>query len=492
MGANNDELIARLGRWSSGRGPLYVLLAARLRALVDDGELRPGTRLPPDRELARSLAVGRGTVVAAYDLLQQEGRVVRRQGSGTRVCAAQHLPPGIAGVNGGSTHGTSTGDTGGTTANPLLLHLLDPPESVVLLSCAAPEEPPPILAEAYLEAVARLGRIRHDIGYHPAGYPELRERIASYYRARGVLTSPGQILVTNGAQQALTLLANLLLSPGDTVLTEAPTYPGALESFREAAALFRTAADAEEFGAALADRPALGYLIPTCHNPTGTIMPPLVRRRLAALAAEHDVPLVEDEVPAELCFSGETPPPLAHYGDGRRIITVGSLSKLVWGGLRVGWIRAASPVISRLVRLRAVHDLGGEIVGQLAATRLISQVERLREDRITVLRRRHDHLLGELAARLPSWRAEPALGGQTIWVRLPAGDAGAFAQVALRHGVAVPQGRSFDPSGGHGDHLRLPFLSQEDRLTESVASLAAAWRDYDGTRRPGTLQALVV
>ncbi|MFI6511480.1 PLP-dependent aminotransferase family protein [Streptosporangium sp. NPDC050855] len=484
MGANNDELIARLGRWSSGRGPLYLLLAVRLRALIDDGELRPGTLLPPDRELARSLAVGRGTVVAAYDLLQQEGRVVRRQGSGTRVCAAQRPLSGPGGTAG-------TAGTADTTANPLLLHLLDPPENVTLLSCAAPDGPPPVLVEAYLEAAARLGRIRHDIGYHPAGYPELRERIASYHRERGVPTTAGQIMVTNGGQQALTLLANLLLSPGDTVLTEAPTYPGALESFREAAALFRTAADAEAFGAALADRPALGYLVPTCHNPTGAIMPPLVRRRLAALAAEHDVPLVEDEVPAELCFSGETPPPLAYFGDGRRIITVGSLSKLVWGGLRIGWIRAAAPVISRLVRLRAVHDLGGEILGQLAAASLISQMDRLRRDRIDVLRRRHDHLLGELAAKLPSWSAEPALGGQTIWVRLP-GDAGAFAQVALRHGVAVPQGRSFDPSGGHGDHLRLPFLFDEETLTASVTALAAAWRDYDGTRRPGTLQALVV
>src|SRR5687767_11375473 len=120
--ANLDDLVDLLGRWASGRGPLYLLLTARLRALIDDGVLPPDEPLPPDRVLARRLAVGRGTVVAAYDLLQQEGRVVRRQGSGTRV-AALDLPA------------TRTAD--GVPANPLLLHILHPPDGVQLLTCAA-------------------------------------------------------------------------------------------------------------------------------------------------------------------------------------------------------------------------------------------------------------------------------------------------------------------------------------------------------------------
>ncbi|MFD8559843.1 aminotransferase-like domain-containing protein [Streptosporangium canum] len=478
MRANSEQLLAKLGRWSSGRGPLYLLLAVRLRALIDDGELPPDTVLPPDRVLARWLAVGRGTVVAAYDLLQQEGKVVRRQGSGTRVCSAD--PPALRDL------------AADGVVNPLLLHLLAPPDGVILLTCAAPDSPPPVLVEAYQEAAARLARVRHDIGYHPAGHPVLRESLASYYRARGVPTTAGEILVTNGAQQALALLAKLLVSPGDTVLTEAPTYPGALEAFRDAAALFRAAPDAEEFCAALADRPALGYAVPTGQNPTGGIMPALTRRRLARLAVDHGVPIVEDEVPAELCFAGEPPPPLASYGTPGQLITVGSLSKLVWGGLRVGWIRAAPPLISRLTRLRAIHDLGGDVLAQLASAWLLSRVDELRRDRVEVLRRRHDHLRAELVRELPTWTAEPALGGQTIWVRLPHGDADAFAQVALRHGVALAPGRSFDPSGGHGDHLRLPFLFSEETLTESVARLASAWRDYDGARRPHTLRALLV
>src|SRR5262245_1031634 len=140
-----EELIASLGRWASGRGPLYLLLAVRIRALIDDGILPPGTSLPPDRALARRLAVGRGTAIPAYELLQQEGKLVRRQGSGTRV-AGDGPPAARTTIDG--------------VSNPLLLHILDRPDGVTLLSCAAPLEPPPELAEAYQKAGARLARIR--------------------------------------------------------------------------------------------------------------------------------------------------------------------------------------------------------------------------------------------------------------------------------------------------------------------------------------------
>ncbi|MER6945480.1 PLP-dependent aminotransferase family protein [Nonomuraea sp. NPDC000554] len=486
-GSNLDDLVDLLGRWASGRGPLYLLLAARLRALIDDGVLHPDSPLPPDRTLATRLAVGRGTVVAAYDLLQQEGRVVRRQGSGTRVAPCE-LPA------------TRTADS--VVANPLLLHILHPPDGVSLLTCAAPDEPPPELAEAYQEAAGRLTGLR-DLGYQPAGNPALREAVAAYYRDRGLPTTSQEILVTSGAQQALTLLTGLLISPGDTVLTGSPTYPGALEVFRHAAAAIRPVTldhpaapgrrdEMADVGVAMRERPALVYAVPTASNPTGSVMDAASRRRLAALAAEHDVPLVDDEVCAELCFTGDTPPPLASYAAGEQVVTIASLSKLVWGGLRVGWIRAPAPLIARLARLRALTDLGGEVVSQLAATALLRRLGDLRRARVRVLRERHDHLCAELRAHLPSWTFEPARGGQTIWVRLPHGEADSFAQVALRHGVAVPPGRSFDPLGGHADHLRLHYLFPEEELSRAVRNLAAAWHAYDGSRRPASRPALLI
>ncbi|OEJ35279.1 PLP-dependent aminotransferase family protein [Streptomyces subrutilus] len=462
-----DDLVARLGRWSAGRGPLYLLLAARIRQLADEGLLPPGTPLPPDRRLAAALAVGRTTVVSAYETLRQERRLVRRQGSGTRVAPAV-LAPSEPRVT--------------ETSNPMFLHLLDPSaqDGVILLSCAAPVGPPPELAEAY----GRLALPGDDLGYHPAGLPALREAVARRYDRRGVPTSAAQVLVTTGAQQALSLLTRLLLAPGDGVLVEAPTYPGALDLFREAAAVphpVRVGPDGLDVAEAIRvmerHRPALVYVIPRFQNPTGAVLPPLLGRRLVEAAEAYGVPLVDDEVLTDLGF-GDLPeqPPLSSYGS--EVITVGSLSKAIWGGLRIGWVRGPAPLVGRLARLKAVHDLGSDVPAQLAAVRLLEGFDPLLNRRVRELRAGHDRLRAELALRLPSWSCPPAGGGQTLWVRLPYGDGVSFAQVALRHGVAVLPGSTMDPLGGSTRMLRLHFLLPPDVLSEAVRRLAGAWAEY--------------
>ena len=469
------ELGGRLGRWSSGRGPLSVLLAARLRRLIDEGELPPGEPLPPDRALASALAVGRSTVVVAYDLLRRDGRIVRRQGSGTKVA------------------GTACAARRPTTGAPLFLHLLEPRDGVIQLTCAAPGTPPPELAEAYASIVPALAGICGDIGYHPMGHPVLRAAIAERYTRHGIRTGPDRILVTNGAQQALSLLARAFLTPGAPVLVEAPTYHGALEAFRDAAAVPR-ALPVGLSGletAARQHRPALAYVISTFHNPTGSVLSPLARRTLAETAAATGVPLIDDEVLADLGFPGEqAPPPLAAYAD--TVISVGSLSKTVWAGLRIGWVRAPVPVIARLGRLLAVHDLGGNIPGQLAAAGLLPRLEPLSQRRSAELKARHDHLRAELARHLPGWHAPPVQGGQTLWVRLPYGDATSFAQAALRDRVAVLPGNGLDASGRSGEYLRLHFLASPADLTEATRRLARAWHTYHPQARATSPAALTV
>ncbi|MEV7277050.1 PLP-dependent aminotransferase family protein [Streptomyces sp. NPDC093111] len=466
-----DELVAWLGRWSAGRGPMYLLLAARVRQLIDEGLLPPGAPLPPDRRLATALSVGRTTVVAAYDTLRQEGRLVRRQGSGTRVAPAALAPPGPRVVE---------------TSNPMFLHLLEPSDDVILLSCAAPPSPPALVAESY----ARIVLPTDDLGYHPAGLPVLRAAVARRYEARGVPTGPEQILVTTGAQQGIGLLTRLLVAPGDAVLVEAPTYPGALDLFREAAAVPRPVPVgpagldvAAAVGVLERHRPALAYVVPHLHNPTGTVLPPLLGRRLVEAAEAYGVPLVEDEVLSELRFDGDAVPPLSSYG--REVIGVGSLSKCVWGGLRTGWVRGPAPLIARLARLKALHDLGSDVPGQLVAARLFDSFAPLLRARVAELRAGHDLLRAELARRLPSWECPPAAGGQTLWVRLPYGDGVSFAQLALRHGVAVLPGSTMDALGGSTRMLRLHFLLAPGTLTEAVRRLASAWAEYVPGTGPG-------
>jgi DNA-binding transcriptional MocR family regulator len=458
------DLGERLGRWSSGRGPLPVLLAARLRRLIDEGELPPGEPLPPDRALAAALAVGRSTVVAAYDQLRREGRIIRRQGSGTRVAGSGTAAPRAA--------------PRVTTGAPLFLGLLEPPGDVISLACAAPDAPPE-LARAYAAIVPRLAGAAGDIGYRPAGHPALRRAIADRYAARGIRTDPERILVTSGAQRALSLLARALLAPGDKVLVEAPTYPGALEVFREeSAVLHALPVGLSGLKAAIRQhRPALAYVIPTFHNPTGAVLPALPRRALAETAAAAGVPLIDDEVLCDLGFPGE-PAPLPLAACAGAVISVGSLSKIVWGGLRIGWVRAPEPLIARLTRLLVVHDLGGNIPAQLAAAELLPRLEPLIRRRAAEREARHDHLRAELARRLPDWEALPVRGGQTLWVRLPRGDGWSFAQEAMRHQVAVLPGSSFDASGCHEGFLRMHFLADTATLTEAARRLASAWRAY--------------
>ncbi|WP_328469161.1 PLP-dependent aminotransferase family protein [Actinoplanes sp. NBC_00393] len=455
------SLVERLGRWSSGRGALYLLLAARIRTLIDEGELPPGALLPPDRVLATALSVGRSTVVAAYDLLCGEGRIVRRQGSGTRVAG----PP--------------VATSRPTTEAPAFLHLLEPRDGVIMLACAAPDAPPEELISAYTRTLPQLAGIAGDIGYHPMGHLTLREAIADRYTARGLACDPDRILVTTGGQQALTLLARALIRPGDRVLVQAPTYFGALEAFREEGAVLRTLpVTLSGFASALQEqKPVLAYAVSTFHNPTGTVLPSPVRQRLAQASAAAGIPLIEDEALADLGFPDvPVPPPIAAHHDD--VISIGSLSKVAWGGLRVGWVRAPASVIARLARMRTVLDLGGNVPAQLAAADLLPRLAPLMRRTALERRARHDHLRSELARHLPSWEAPAVPGGQTLWVRLPHGDGRSFAQQALRHGVAVLPGAGLDPTGAGDGYLRLHFLAEPQELSEAVRRLAAAWREY--------------
>lgn len=455
------KLVERLGRWSSGRGPLYVLLAGGLRQLIDEGELAPGAPLPPDRALATALAVGRSTVVAAYDLLMTEGRIVRRQGSGTRVA------------------GTSPTPQRETTSAPFLLHLLDSQEDVVELACATPDRPPAAIRAAYRRGLELLFANADDIGYHPYGHPVLRQRIAEHYRSRGIPTGEDQIIVTTGGQQALSLLARALVKPGQPALVEAPTYPGVLEVFRDEGAVLHTlpvGLPGLKSAAAKAEL-ALAYVIPTFHNPTGAVLPALLRRRLAEEAAALGVPLIEDEVLAHLGFPGKKPPAsMATYSDS--VITLGSLSKVVWGGLRTGWVRGPATLIARLARLRAVHDLGGDVPTQLAAAGLIADLDSLAAASASERKQRHDHLRAEFARLLPDWDVPSVQGGQSLWVRLPYGTGASFVQTALRHRVTVLAGNGLDASGGSHEYVRIQFMARPEILTEGVERLAAAWDAY--------------
>ncbi len=460
-----------LGRWPTADGPLYRLLAARIARLADTGELPAGLRLPPERDLAAVLSVSRNTVAAAYQLLRDEGMAESRQGAGTRIVPHRTTPAAVHRAN-------------GFFAGLLETSTLDADLSLAVVDCA------PQVAAALADPACVLDRPGRQAatstsGYFPHGLPALRAAVASHLTGRlGLPADPAQVIVTTGGQQALDLLIRSEVLPGQPVAVEDPTFPGVLD------ALYR--ADARVIGmpagagldperlehVVRTHHPAMVYLIPTHHNPTGMVMPAGHRRRVARLAAAHpDTLFVDDMTLTELPLGDNSPPPpLAAFGPRQpNLVSVGSLSKLYWGGLRTGWINASPGRLARVAAAKAAADLGSAAFPQaITAALLNDKHDDIVKWRGEWLRARYDALTEALRTALPEWTWPEPDGGLTLWVRLPGeADGGAFAQVALRHRVAVVPGRLLSATSQASEYLRLAFTQAPDVLARSAVALAA-------------------
>jgi DNA-binding transcriptional MocR family regulator len=480
-----QELIPHLGVWSAGPGPLQQKLARGLADAIRKGAVQAGIRLPSERSLAQALSISRTTVVAAYDALRQSGWLNSRTGSGTWVCESS---PAVAMAR-GSAHATAL------AASPLLgllAHRGD--EDTIDLAMGSPLPLRELPLELFTLPPDEYGALIHDSLYYPLGMPGARQAVASYYCKAGLPTGPEQILITNGAQHAIALCAALYLQRGDSVLVEDPAYFGALDAFRVAGA--RISPLPVEAGGVpagmlrdriIATAARLVYLTPTFQNPTGSVMPVAARKEVARIASELAVPVIDDGVFAELALDGPTPPFLAAYAPSAPLLTIGSLSKLAWPGLRAGWVRAPEPIVERLARLKSANDLGSPLLSQAIAVRLLASIDKIRLLRRRQLKPRRDLMAGLLRHFLPDWKFRLPAGGLFLWVKLPSGDAREFAQVALRHGTLILPGPAMSAAEQHAAFIRLPFLAEDETLRAAVRRLSAAWRDYlpagQGVRR---------
>lgn len=461
------RLATMLGPWRRAPDrPAAVDLAAAVRLLVLDGRLAPGTRLPSERELAAATGTSRTLTTAAYDHLRGEGLLASRQGSGSWTT----LP--------------------GTERGPW-----HPPadDGLVDLAYASPPAPPGLAAAADAARCAFAGHLGGH-GYHPHGLPELRRLLADRYTARGLPTTPDEIVVTHGAQHALSLVLHTLTAPGDRVLVEHPTYPNALDAIRGVHARPVPVAldpvpagpdgwDLDGIEAALSrSRPALAYLVPEFHNPTGLRMPAGTRAAVAGLLRRSHTPVVVDESLVELDLDGgPAPVPFAaHAGD--LAVTIGSASKTFWGGLRLGWLRAPAELVGRLVVARPVTDLGCPVFEQLVLAELLAGPPGLLAPRLAELRVQRAALLAALARHLPGWSARVPGGGLSLWCALDGAGSSRLAGLAPQHGLRVMPGARFSAHGGLERWLRLPYTLPPDALDDAVGRLALAWDAVGGTR----------
>ncbi|MFD6950116.1 GntR family transcriptional regulator [Nocardiopsis sp. TSRI0078] len=454
----NGRLLARLIGEAPVERPYYLAIAHSVSGLVLDGRVPSNTRLPAERDLATALGVSRNTVTAAYAWLRDNRFLESRQGAGSWTV----LP------------GSATGEP-----SPFA-----PAAEHIDLGVAAPPAVEGLRAAA-MRAAEQLSAHVGGLGYHPYGLPELRHAIARRYVERGLPTTPEQIFVTNGAQQGIALALDLLVQPGDEVLMESPTYPHALDAVRRGGARIRTVGvtpqgwDMEYLVDAFRQwKPGLAYLIPDFQNPTGALMNDEERRVLVREARRAESHLIVDESVTELAIdSGDLPTPVAAYDTDGRVLTVGSVAKLLWGGLRVGWVRTTPPMVSRLMAARQRFDLAGAVLDQLTATHLLADVMRIRAERSRQLRRNRDALLYALRERLPDWRPSVPGGGLVLWTTLPQPVAGALSTAAVRHGVHPAAGPVFGADGTLERYLRLSYTQPPDVLADAVDRLAAAYAE---------------
>jgi DNA-binding transcriptional MocR family regulator len=485
-----SQLADLLASWDDGEGPLYARLAERLRLGIRTGRLTGGTRLPPERQLAAHLGVARNTVVRAYAELEAAALLTRRQGSGTVVSAST------------AAFSSQPAELSSLIQRNVVVRLVAEPSEVAVDFLGAHALPDSPVNDTIREAISNLApwEALRQPGYFPLGYPPLRAAIASHLTRRGIPTVEDQILVTSGAQQAIALIATGLVRGKKNVLVEDPTFPGAIDSFRVAGARLLTVPvtdegpDLDRLSAILDDSEiALAYLIPTHQNPTGVLMPIAARQELARLCEATGLVLVEDDALAELGLSGSAPPPIAALTRTGIVLSIGSLSKLFWGGLRIGWIRGPREMIAHLGQVKATDDLGTSVVSQVIAVRLLEQTDAVRERRQIEVTDALARLEALLRDHLPSWSWRRPAGGLSLWARLPHGSASELARIAMRHGLAIVPGSVMSPSGAFDDHIRLPLGRDAGAMTSGIELLATAWAEYEAAhpRPEGPLRVVV-
>jgi len=448
-------------------GPRYLSLSSCLATLLLDGRLAPGSRLPSERDLALVLKLSRATVTAAYDQLGREGMLVRRRGSGsylTLPTSVQISGPGARMAR--EQHGESALDL-----------------SIACLPALGNQ-----IETAMHQAADRIGSYTIRGGYHSYGLPELRALIAERYCRRGIPTTVDNILVTNGAQHGIDLLLRLMISAGDRVLTELPTYPGALEAIRS----HQARAVAVPFGpddswnpaairnTMLQTSPRLAYLIPDFHNPTGVLVDTERREQVLSAARRAGTTIVVDESFIDLDLrdpelSSPAPPAMAALDTA--VISVGSLSKPLWGGLRIGWIRTEVEQVQRLAIVRARSDMSGSVIDQLVAGILLAELDQALDARRCELRLKRDALLQALRVELPSWRPTVASGGLSTWVRMDRPVATPLTQLLEQRGVLLTPGSRFALDGTLERFLRIPFALPVADLQVAVHRISETYRE---------------
>jgi DNA-binding transcriptional MocR family regulator len=485
-----------------GERSLTQQLVDAIGAAIEHGELGPGEKLPPTRELAELAGVNHLTAVRAYRRLRELGLVSAHVGRGTFVreaatAPASRVPDSIAWQR----YALAQWEPGYGDRMLAEMHRQATSAELIPLSVGYPSTRlyPAEEIGAALEATMREDAGRALQYSEVQGTPELAEQIASLSAARGAPEDPADILITNGAAQGLTLSCRAILRPGDLVACEDPSFPSVVRAVQEAGARIvgvpvdDDGLETDALAALLAREEIKALALQSrLQNPTGRDLVPARREALLALARRHGFFILEDGVYGELRFEGEPLRSLRAEAPAHVVYT-DSLSKEVSGGLRVGWVAASGPVLDRIIAAKRADDIHSPTLTQLAVARYLAsgafpaQAERARSfyrRRFDALRESIDEHLGPIASYVTP------LGGGHLWLTLDLPlDERELADEAVRRGVAYAPGGAMRIERRPELSLRLSFgYLEPDELDEGVRRLADAATAL--RRRPARRQAL--
>jgi DNA-binding transcriptional MocR family regulator len=476
----------------SSRIPLYRQIVDQIRDGILAGTLPAGFRLPPERRLARALGVNRTTVLNAYRELKAEALVDAHVGRGTIVQSPDRAPASAT-IGEEMPWQQLLRVQGPEARDPILRDLLELSERPDVISLAVGLPAPELIpVDTFRPLIDRLmDEVGPDLFQHcpTEGLTRLRESLSVWLATRGIVAAPGDVLMLSGSQQGLDLVARVLLEPGDTVIVEEPSYIGALQVFRAARARVVPVPMDEDgmrtdlLAATLErHRPKLVYTLPTFQNPSGAVMSLERRHHLLELAEQFGVPVLEDDPYWEIRFSGELPPSLKALDPDGRVIHLGTFSKILFPGLRLGFMVAPRTLLRPVALAKQSADLHASSLAQwlldafLRGDHMTAHGERLRRE----YRRRRDVVhdaLDQAAVEGLSWRLPR--GGFYLWCRLPAGAGGTrLVQAAAAAGVAFLPGRACFSHETADEFVRLSYsFAPPARLRDGAGRLAEAIRD---------------
>jgi DNA-binding transcriptional MocR family regulator len=463
-------------------------LVDRFVAGIERGELDPGEKLPPTRQLATEVGVNHLTAARVYRRLAELGYVTARVGRGTFV---RSLAPSASAEGGDDWQLYALPEHEFTYSERILeeAFALANEEGMISLATGWPAPssyPTAELARLAGEVFAEEGG--EAISYlPPEGLYAMREQIALRGRTHGFANEPEEIVVTSGGLQAIDLTTRAVLEPGDVAVIESPTFVGLLSALRAAGArvigvpVDEDGLDVHALERLLARHEVKLVALQTAsQNPTGRDLSEERRRRLAELAVERNVFLLEDRVYADSRLEGEAGRPLRELAPGH-VIYVNSLSKVVGGGLRLGWVAARGPILERITMLKLATDFHTPTLLQHMGARFLASgaYDRHVEATADFYRERRDALLAALERHLAGeYHVDPPRGGHHLWVTLArALDERALYTEAMRHGVTFTPGGAITAERRSQTSLRLSFsLVEPEQLDEGVRRLARAIR----------------